>query len=39
MSSLAARFIVRILKQAASAEGETTPGLEASNKKCPKQSG
>ena len=39
MSSLAARFTARILKQTASARRETTPGLEASNKKCPKQSG
>ena len=39
MSSLAAGFIPRMRKRAASAQGETTPGFEVPGDKCLKQSG
>ena len=39
MSSLTAGFAARMRKWATSAEGETTPGSEASGGKCTKQSG
>ena len=39
MSSLAARFFMRMHKRAESTQGETTPGSEVSSEKSPKQSG
>ena len=39
ISCLTARFSVRMWKQVASAQGETTPGSEVSSGKCPKQLG
>ena len=39
MSSLAIKFFTRMFKQAASAQGETTPGSEVPGSKHPKRSG